>query len=189
MIGKRVLARLQGKTLGACHKCGGSLKRGRSCLRAKHCVRCNTSYHTYDCGNRMAAVLLADSPAECPKCRNACRCASGPLECHAHRTKVRKAKKLSSGGSSITRNDTGKSENDEARRNIERSTAVGKDVLCSPTGHSLASFEVRVGAETAVPLLEQAQTFAAMHAAASESSSSESRHDTRVLRRLRKRNA
>ena len=70
MIGKRVLARLQGKTLGACHKCGASLKRGRSCLRANHCVRCNTSYHTYDCGNRMAAVLLADNPAECPKVRS-----------------------------------------------------------------------------------------------------------------------
>ena len=70
MIGKRVLARLQGKTLGACHKCGASLKRGRSCLRATHCVRCNTSYHTYDCGNRMAAVLLADNPAECPKVRS-----------------------------------------------------------------------------------------------------------------------
>ena len=70
MIGKRVLARLQGKTLGACHKCGASLKRGRSCLlRANHCVRCKTSYHTYDCGNRMAAVLLADNPAECPKVR------------------------------------------------------------------------------------------------------------------------
>ena len=64
------MARLQGKTLGACHKCGASLKRGRSCLlRANHCVRCNTSYHTYDCGNRMAAVLLADNPAECPKVR------------------------------------------------------------------------------------------------------------------------
>ena len=49
-------------------------------------------------------------------------------------------------------------------------------MLCSPTGHSLASFEARLGAETAVPLLEQAQTFAAMYAAASESSSSESRH-------------
>ena len=70
MIGKRVLARLQGKTLGACHKCGASLKRGRSCLRATHCVRCNTSYHTYDCGNRMAAVLLADNPAECPNVRS-----------------------------------------------------------------------------------------------------------------------
>ena len=35
-----------------------------------HCVRCNTSYHTYDCGNRMAAVLLADNPAECPKVRS-----------------------------------------------------------------------------------------------------------------------
>ena len=89
---------------------------------------------------------------------------------------MRKAKKLSSGGSSITGNDTSPSENDEARRNIERSTAEGKDVLCSPTGHSLASFEARVGPETAVSLLEQAQTFAAMHAAASESSSSESRH-------------
>ena len=89
---------------------------------------------------------------------------------------MRKATKLSSGGSSITRNDTGQSENDEARRNIERSTPEGKDVLCSPTRHSLASFEARVGAETAVSLLEQAQTFAAMYAATSELSSSESRH-------------
>ena len=60
-------------------------------------------------------------------------------------------------------------------------------VLCSPTSQSLASFEARLGLNTSVLFLEQAKAFAAMHAAASGSSSSG--RDTRVLRRLRKRNA
>ena len=68
MLGKRIVARLQGKTLWACHKCGASLKRNRSCPpRARFCVICGTLYHTYDCGNRMASVFLADIPADCPK--------------------------------------------------------------------------------------------------------------------------
>jgi uncharacterized protein YerC len=69
-----------------------------------------------------------------------------------------------------------RSENGEARRNIERTTAEGKNVFDSPNSHTLASFEARLGLETVVPLLEQAQTFAAPHAAASASSSTASRH-------------
>ena len=69
-VGKRVAARLEGKTLGACHKCGASLGRNRSSSpRARYCVRCGTIYHTYDCGRRMAAVLPASDPADCPKVR------------------------------------------------------------------------------------------------------------------------
>ena len=219
MFGKRVLARLEGKTLGTCHKCGASLKRGRSYLRANHCIRCNTSYHTYDCGNRMAAVLLAVNPAQCPKVRNICfprsqlllflflpsrhpsfqhklltrdmsplpltppvdtRVVLQRLSLRVRIPRVSRPQDQSEEGKKAfvwrlnsTRNE---SENDEARRNIERSTAEGKEVFCSPTGHSLASFEAWLGLETAVPLLEQAQTFAATHAAASESSSSELRH-------------
>jgi hypothetical protein len=70
--GKRVFARLQGKTFGTCHKCGASLKRGRSIPRANFCARCDTLYHTYDCGNRMAAARLAANPAGCPKVRRIC---------------------------------------------------------------------------------------------------------------------
>ena len=70
-LGKRAAARLEGKTktLGACHKCGASLGRNRSSPRARYCVRCGTIYHTYDCGKRMAAVLLANDPTVCPKVR------------------------------------------------------------------------------------------------------------------------
>jgi hypothetical protein len=231
MLGKRIVARLQGKTLGACHKCGASLKRNRSCPpRARFCVICGTLYHTYDCGNRMASVLLADIPADCPKvsciyflpcpsnvissrcsssasfearrqnhtfstkrlqarnmfisyspthtanacqCCNVCRCVSGPLECHAHRNRARKEKlrkeKLRS--SSEAYRESSRSKYGEARRNVEPATAGG-DVFYPPSGDSPVRCEERLGPGTTVPLLEQAQTFAAMHAASSETSSS-----------------
>lgn len=174
MLGKRNAARLQGKTLGACHKCGASLKRNRSCPpRARFCVICGTLYHTYDCGNRMASVFLADIPADCPKCCNVCRCVSGPLECHAHRNRARKEKlrkeKLRS--SSEAYRESSRSKYGEARRNVEPATAGG-DVFYPPSGDSPVRCEERLGPGTTVPLLEQAQTFAAMHAASSETSSS-----------------
>jgi len=46
-LGKRVVARLEGKTLGACHKCGASFRRAQF-PRARYCARCGTLYHTYD---------------------------------------------------------------------------------------------------------------------------------------------
>jgi hypothetical protein len=69
-VGKREAARLEGKTLGACHKCGASLGRNGSSPRARYCVQCGTLYHTYDCGKRLAAVFLAVDPADCPKVRS-----------------------------------------------------------------------------------------------------------------------
>ena len=70
------MARLQGKSCGACHKCGASLSAGHSFLRARYCARCGTLYHTYDCGNRMATVLPAESPEDCPKVSQSFLCFS-----------------------------------------------------------------------------------------------------------------
>lgn len=66
--GKRVAARLDGRSPGTCHEGGSSF--GRNSLRTRYCVLCGTLYHTYDCGNRLAAVGIDIDPEECPKVRS-----------------------------------------------------------------------------------------------------------------------
>ena len=63
---KRAAARLEGRTFGACHKCGGSFAGSRN-PRACYCMTCGTLYHAYDCGKKMAAVGLLNNPEQCPK--------------------------------------------------------------------------------------------------------------------------
>ncbi len=66
-VGKRVATRLEGRSKGACHKCGASFA-DVQLLRASYCARCGTLYHTYDCGKRITAAQLTNyNPIDCPK--------------------------------------------------------------------------------------------------------------------------
>jgi hypothetical protein len=67
-LGKRFTARLEGRSHGACHKCGAGFG-STGYTRAHFCLRCGTLYHTYDCGKAMSAALLTNDPADCPKVR------------------------------------------------------------------------------------------------------------------------
>jgi hypothetical protein len=64
-LGKRVAARLEGRSAGTCHKCGASLN--SPFPRARYCERCGTLYHTYDCGKRLSSLHISTAPVECPK--------------------------------------------------------------------------------------------------------------------------
>ena len=72
-VGKRITARLEGRSAGACHKCGASLN--VQFPRARLCPSCGTLYHTYDCGKRLQANSLVVNATDCPK---VCQPISGP---------------------------------------------------------------------------------------------------------------
>lgn len=55
--------------IGTCHKCGGSLRRGRKEI-ARLCKKCGTRFHSIDCGNRLQISGYPPGMSEqCPKVR------------------------------------------------------------------------------------------------------------------------
>ncbi|KAK3240450.1 hypothetical protein CYMTET_49711 [Cymbomonas tetramitiformis] len=74
---------------GTCHKCAASLSRGTVGM-ALQCPTCLTRYHTFDCGQRFAALGLQASLSSCPKCCRLCTCSGGNVLCHAGSTRMKK---------------------------------------------------------------------------------------------------
>ena len=54
--------------IGTCHKCGGSLRRGRKEI-ASLCKTCGTRFHSIDCGNRLQIAGYPGMSEKCPKVR------------------------------------------------------------------------------------------------------------------------
>lgn len=54
--------------IGTCHKCGGSLRRGRKEI-ASLCKTCGTRFHSIDCGNRLQISGYPGMSEQCPKVR------------------------------------------------------------------------------------------------------------------------
>jgi Zn finger protein HypA/HybF involved in hydrogenase expression len=54
--------------IGTCHKCGGSLRRGRKEI-ASLCKTCGTRFHSIDCGNRLQISGYPGMSEHCPKVR------------------------------------------------------------------------------------------------------------------------
>ena len=66
--------------MGTCHKCGGSLCRGRKEF-ASLCGECGTRFHSIDCGDRLQRSGYQGMSEQCPKVRlSTCATVDGRID-------------------------------------------------------------------------------------------------------------